>query len=494
MDTFIKNYWSLYNDFLLKFEKLTYKGFSLAYLCHLPSFVSTNRELWNKLYDPKFIKYIEHEVQHQKEIQAKFNQFVLHHTKKRSNEHNPKGKVVVHIDKLLRFPQSTFINYFDAKHTIILVSSEKKAKLMKNKMSILQTPSIDGSTARKKYHVPAKGINQITTIPLNRYYSNIDGEIAKIKQQAIVILDSYKNHYVFGMSSFREWLLLKLHAVMNRIIMSKSFFEDNAVSCIIVSTTHSYINRILAVVAAEKGIPTICMQHGIMSSELGYIPKIATIDAVYGQFEKDWYEKLGVSGSSIKIIGHPRFDQAYQKPKLTRDQFYRKLTLDRNKKTILFVVRGDKHVDRWSLLIKELSKHHHVNILIKNYPSNKDHPLVREFPFVFSTKGLDLYNIFPHVDVVVAYSSTVALEAMLAEKHVFILKDDFEGYTNYFANLGNIVQSDPNQLAPYIAKYLSRPHFREEVENRRKNFLQYAYPQTKKSNDRLKELIEKLTI
>lgn len=113
---------------------------------------------------------------------------------------------------------------------------------------------------------------------------------------------------------------------------------------------------------------------------------------------------------------------------------------------------------------------------------------------IFTTKGLDLYNIFPHVDVVVAYSSTVALEAMLAEKHVFILKDDFEGYTNYFANLGNIVQSDPNQLAPYIAKYLSRPHFREEVENRRKNFLQYAYPQTKKSNDRLKELIEKLTI
>lgn len=140
-----------------------------------------------------------------------------------------------------------------------------------------------------------------------------------------------------------------------------------------------------------------------------------------------------------------------------------------------------------------LLEHLKVNILIKNYPSHKDHPLVGEFPHTFSTKGLDLYDIFAHVDFVVSYSSTVALEAMIAKKHVFILKDDFEGYTNYFANLGNIVQSDPNQLAPYIVKYLSRPHFREEVEKRRINFLNYAYPQAKKSNVRLKELIEKLT-
>ena len=345
MDTFLKNYWSLYNDFLIKFEKINYAGYSLAYLCHFPSYVTTDDQLWNKLYDPNFIQHIEHEIQDQKEIQAKFNDFILQHTKKTKKDHPSKGKVVIHIDKLLRFPPTTFSNYFDAKHTINLVTSEKKVQLNKNNVSVSQSPIIDGSTARKKYHVPTKGINQITTIPLSRYYTNIDSEIAKIKKQVIAILNSNHVHYVFRTSNFRNWLLSKLHAVMNRIVMSKRFFEENAVSCIIVSTTHSYINRILAVIAAEKGIPTICMQHGIMSSELGYIPKIATIDAVYGQFEKDWYEKLGISGSSIKIIGHPRFDQAYQKPKLTRDQFYRKLTLDRNKKTILFVVRGDKHVD-----------------------------------------------------------------------------------------------------------------------------------------------------
>lgn len=492
MDIFLKNYWSLYNDFLIKFENLTYAGYSLAYLSHFPSFVTVDSPLWNKLYDVNFYHYIDHRIEHQNEIQEKFNNFVRKHTKNNKNINLSKGKVVIHQDKLMRIPQQTFLNYFDIKQTVILVTADKKTHI-KKKVSVTQNPVIDGSLARQKYQVDYQGIYQIPRIPLNKYDTANNIDITKIKKQANMLLESYRNHKVFGTSQFRKWLHEKIEIVMNKIVMSKKFFEENNVSCLLVSTTHSYINRILTIIAAEKGIPTICLQHGIMSSELGYIPKIAMFDAVYGQFEKEWYIKLGVPVSGLRIIGHPRFDQAYLKPKITRQQFYRKLTLASNKKSILLVVRGEKDIEKWRMFIKKLSNKLDLNILMKNYPGNKDHPLVKEFPFVFSTRGMNHYDIFHHVDAVVTYSSTVALEAMLANKHVFILKDDFEGYTNYFAKLGDFVQSDPNALVPYIIKYFIEPDFRKEVENRRIEFLRYAYPNKSLSSLRLKKLIEEVT-
>lgn len=126
MDIFLKNYWSLYNDFLIKFENLTYAGYSLAYLSHFPSFVTVDSPLWNKLYDVNFYHYIDHRIEHQNEIQEKFNNFVRKHTKNNKNINLSKGKVVIHQDKLMRIPQQTFLNYFDIKQTIILVAADKK--------------------------------------------------------------------------------------------------------------------------------------------------------------------------------------------------------------------------------------------------------------------------------------------------------------------------------------------------------------------------------
>ena len=485
MDTFLKNYWSLYNDFLVKFESISYDGYSLAYLCHFPSFITEGSKLWNKLYEEAFLNDMDHVIYHPFEIQQKFNQYIASHMRKVRRQ---KGKIVIHQDKLMRIPQHILLHYFDMKNIIVLVANDKRVK-RKKKVSVSQNPVIDGSKARQKYEVHY----QITRVALNRYASSNTKDKVSIKKNAINLLNRYRHHIVFGSDEFRSWFLSRIETVIDRIEMSKRFFQEQKVSCLLVSTTHSYISRILTSVAAEHGIPSICLQHGIMSSELGYIPKIATIDAVYGSFERDWYQTLGVSETGLKIIGHPRFDQAFQKPKFTRQQFERKLALFPNKKKILIVVRGKKHLDRWRSFIKKLSKQLNVHILVKNYPGNKEHPLEKEFSCVFSTKGMSHYDIFPHVDVVITYSSTVALEAMLAKKHVFILKDDFEGYTNYFSLLENVVQSNPELLAPLIVKYFNDKTFQEEMERKRKQFLQYVYPNQTLSSKRLKHLIVELT-
>src|SRR5699024_9130970 len=99
-----------------------------------------------------------------------------------------------------------------------------------------------------------------------------------------------------------------------------------------------------------------CMQHGIISSELGYIPKIATVDAVYGQFEKDWYQQLGADLSSIEIVGHPRFDQMHYPSKIYQKTFYHNLGLKNDKKTIMLAARSNEDIVQWRQFIQQLNQ------------------------------------------------------------------------------------------------------------------------------------------
>ncbi|WP_077624233.1 hypothetical protein [Sediminibacillus massiliensis] len=544
MDTFLTNYWSLYVEFLQDFEKLNYKGFSLPYLCHLPSLLLNNAQINNELKGARFSRNLRKQVKDEREFQALFNKFVQVH--QRPIVKNKKGKVVIHVDKLLRFPPRTIAHYFSPSNTILLTkgkqtkSSAAKGKKSGKLLSGKKKPAKSAKPAngrqkhakspssKKKEHKGVKlkatrleskkvlpltktvnlsAVKSVKTVPkkktkkgkksipyyyLENYAVDSRKAISKMQTKAKAMFKAYDDHHFYKRSDFQKWFLNNIATVVHHIEMSRVFLSKVSVSCIIVSTTHSYRSRILAVVAAKMGIPTICMQHGIISSELGYIPKVATVDAVYGKFEKDWFKRMGAADKSLAIVGHPRFDQAFQQPKVDRAKFNKTLGLDSNKKTLMIAVRGDNDIAKWRTLIKTVSKKLPINIIIKNYPSKTPHALTKEFSFVKSTQDYSIYDIFPNVDAVVSYSSTVGLEAMLAQKTVFVLNENFSGYTGYYTNLGKLVQSDPRSLGEIINKVLTTSKWKSYADNKRAKFLRYAYPDLGMSGARLKNLVNKL--
>ncbi|WP_411953831.1 hypothetical protein ACKXGF_11360 [Alkalibacillus sp. S2W] len=83
-----------------------------------------------------------------------------------------------------------------------------------------------------------------------------------------------------------------MSTAINQIEISNNMLKDIPTSCIVISSPNHF-SRVLTFVATKRGIPTICTQHGIIGNEFGYIPKIADVDAVYGQYEMDWYKSLG---------------------------------------------------------------------------------------------------------------------------------------------------------------------------------------------------------
>ena len=521
MDNFSRNYWSLYLNFIKDFENLSYKGFSIPYLCQLPAFVLHNKKIIKELNGKKFINKIERRVDNQKQLQEAFFKFIESH-KKDSPKNPPLGKVVIYIEKLLRFPSDFFIKYLDSSKTIKLISvnnNRSKEKILSKKY-----PSLHNNTSHKKSKLKKKGLvslssnsvlkrrnikknrlgkssetlkdnrgsKEIRSVYLHAYRSNKSTSIKRLQNQARSMFKSYERHYMYNDKNFQNWFLTSISNVVNHIEMSENFLDHVPVSCIVVSTTNHFKNRVMALVALERGIPTICMQHGIVASELGYIPKIATIDAVYGEFEKEFYKKLGASEESIEVIGHPRFDKKFKTPRISKNKFYSTLGIDPKKKTIMIALRGERDYSKWQQLIETISKKININILVKNYPSIQPHKLTKKFSFVQPTNNYDIYDIFPHVDAVVCYPSTVGLEAMHSNKPVFILDKDFAGDTGYYDKLDQLIQTNPQILGELIVKFFKDTKLKNYVDKKRREFIHYAYPGTLKSGERLKNLIDRI--
>ncbi|MEC5424234.1 hypothetical protein QGM71_12105 [Virgibacillus sp. C22-A2] len=500
MNTSLRNYWSLYLDFLNDFKDLTYSGYSIAYLfCHFYSLVSNNTELWNSLSDKDFTRHIKSQVNDQKEIQDAFYNYIQKH-KGKSVTKSKHGKVVFHQDKLLRISRPSIMRIFHPSQTMIVHAGINKSAI-KVKSARRKKPNkakvLIGNHAVKKKKpktpVPVKKTSHtVPTYYLTNYPIETEKVVTQVQNKARKIIASHKNHPVYKNQNFQSYFLNMIAEIIKRIEQSRQFLNDKHVSCLVVSTTHGYISRILSLVAAEKGIPTICMQHGIIASEFGYIPKIATVDAVYGDFEAEWYKKLGAPDVSLEIIGHPRFDQAFSRPTIERERFNNHLGLDNSKQTLMIVIRENQDNGKWRTLIETIGKLN-LNVVIKNYPSKTPHPLTKEFSFVYSTAGYSIYDIFPNVDAVVSYASTVGLEAMLSKKPVFILNNHFPGYTGYYNELDKLVQTNPRILGKIIIDYFSDPSFKCYVEKKQKQFLGSAYPDVSHSGERLQKLVKRIT-
>ncbi|MBS3681221.1 hypothetical protein KGF86_13515 [Ornithinibacillus massiliensis] len=491
MDTFTKNYWSMYLDFLNDYKELTYRGYSLPYLCHFRSLV---REKEPKFYKKDFIHHCKNFITDSREIQEEFNRYL--NTIKQNSVKPKKGKIVFHdVYNLLRMPIQTFKLNFKG-YPIIRLSEGPSPSLKDSSKQIVKgkpAQQMKGLVFKKIKN--AKTANQTAiSIPVDyfdKYTIDTSESVGKVKSKAKKIFQRYENHILYSNSKFRSVFFMQLTKIINRFEEAENFLTKNNVACVVVPSTHYLESRVLVIVAKMKGIPTICMQHGIISSEIGYLPKIAMVDAVHGVYEREWFYKNGAPDGSIEVIGHPRFDLMKHPPKVSREVFHQRLGIDPSKRTLLIAVRGNKNLIGWKRFIKALSSNTDLNIILKDYPTKESHSLTKIFPFVKSITKYKLYDILHNVDIVATYSSTVGLEAMILGKPVFILGTNFAGNTGYFSPDYEFVERTPVALAEKVRQYITNIR-REQIVASQQEFLKHAYPMKFSSGNRLRKLLEKL--
>ncbi|WP_078430390.1 CDP-glycerol glycerophosphotransferase family protein [Alkalihalobacterium alkalinitrilicum] len=457
-----KNYWSLYLEFIEEFKKLKYKGIPIPIICNFSELIKDNAILKGEMKKPYFINNLKYKISSENDIQPSFDRFnPFKNSITKTIQTN--GKVLLY-EYVLRFPPQVLKKNFNQVKTFILRKRRKE------------------------------GYNNILpTYFLDQYQCEISSMVKKIQIQSMDIFSCPTCHPVFKNCEFQEKFIQTIPQLLMNLESIINCFKDVRISCVIVGTTEDSLSRSIVAVASLNGVPSICMQHGLIVREEGYFPVLTTKQAVYGEFEKKWYLSKGVLEQQIEIIGHPRFDEIFTKQ--YNNTLDRKLRLNTRKKWVLLATQPSDR-SKWLKLISCLMKDHSIEIIIKPHPLEINNGDYLDYKILgskytriklISKNRIHLYEILSNVDIVVVNASTVGLEAILMGKPVAILKNDT---TDYYDKLGEFVQSNPNLLAENIKRVLHDDFYKKHYEQRRKKFIAFSYPQQLSINRLIKVINE----
>lgn len=464
LNSFEQNYWGSYCDFLDHFKSLTYLGISIPLV--LPYYVLVMKSATKHMKSNTLKKVLKTKITLEKDLQPQFEKRLSPYRRKVTKT---KGKVVL-FDTVLRIPDQFLKEHFRSMNTLIL--QQKKD----NSQSI--------------HHIPS--------VPFTNFINVKDTAVKSMQKKATKLLANFRSHPIFNNTDFKETFLKLIPTAMKHIAGAKKFFDTTAVSCLVVGTTNSSDTRSLAVTAMVRGIPTICLQHGVPMLEFGYLPKVATFLGVYGKYDKEWYAKKGISPKTLKIIGHPRMDEIFKRKPMEKKSFQTQLKLSPEKKSVLLIMHHEE-VEMTHKIIQQLKNQGKYNIVVKKRngkqrKTKKTLELLRNHPDVSFADNIHLYDLIQNVDAVISYESTTILEALLANKPVFIWKLNslIPSTTNYYIQLQNYIFKDSIKLVESLTNTLES-ETRSNSEKIKNEFLAYKYPdKAGTSTIKLKALIQTL--
>lgn len=382
------------------------------------------------------------------------------------------GKILLYDEANLRFHESNYKKHFTPATTVILRSSATN-----------------------------KSFQGIPIHSLEAYKSDIRSIKINIVKRAKNILLAHKNHPVFGLPDFYKKFLNEIGDVLDVLAAVCNYLNHVSISCVVVGGSADYISRMLLVTAAVYGIPTICMQHGQISGSRGYIPVFSTKQAVYGEYEKIFYQNTGVHESRIEMIGHPRFDTLFTEERMPRKDFIEKTKIPSETKIVLIPTQITMPIDTLEKIVKNLLKSPFITVALRPHPNEVRQRLDEKYRKLSerykNVKLLEmdiaLHDTIANADVVCVYFSTTGLEAMLYGKPVVnIGKNPFDGAPYDICD--DLVESDPKKIGKLIVELLTDDAFSQNATEEIKDYLTKAYPKADQlSGERLSNLIFTLT-
>ena len=452
MSEYLKNYWSLYVEFIETFREVTYRDIPIAMVTNFYQHIDA--ELKGKMEESDFKNSLMNKgFIEKKDIQTYFDG-ILKGLSKPIIKDLP-GKKLINLD-YIRLSGEILNANFDKSNTIVLSRSK----------------------INEYYGFPC--------ICLSDYQNRSSGMAKKLVERTNQIFEENKNHPAFSNTNFMNIYIQRIPIICETIDKVFQLYESNLINCVVVGTTEDVLSRCLAILGLLNGIPSLCLQHGILMGEEAFMPVFTRLVGVYGEYEKKWYLTRGLPEGRVEIIGHPRYDDI---PKHTnekiRQKILREFNLAPNKFTFLIATGPNINPLKFICLMEKLLEIKDLQFIIKPHPweisksklslyssinsKNKSIYLVRD-------KKTNLRELFHAIDGVISTQSTVALEGLLALKPVFIF-DFLESNRiyDYYYSMDKYFQNDPLKLVEVIEEYLISPDERDFFTNIRNQFLNTSY-------------------
>lgn len=259
----------------------------------------------------------------------------------------------------------------------------------------------------------------------------------------------------------------------------------NNAQAVIITSQHSIHERCLSAVASKQNIPVVLIQHGAGFGAINPALLPPFFIATFSKYYKQMLIKQKVPPDRIIVTGPLIFDDIYPFLKYNQQQKANNQTKILIL-TVPFVEQSyfskEKHANYIKMIIQEIQNIPNAKIMIKLHPLEKNLKdyqkiirLSKNVQVLQKTGASFLYQLISESDIIINFSSTVALESIILNKPVItILSKEF---TNPFNTLiseskATIELKKLEELTPAIKKLIFDKKLQQELYKKRLIFTQ----------------------
>jgi hypothetical protein len=311
------------------------------------------------------------------------------------------------------------------------------------------------------------------------------------------------------------YFLVIFPRVVEYIEMAKKMISEERPGLILLQNEYSEFERALVVAGKLKGIPTLAVQHGIITpTHYGYIfdqedkgkVLLPVTTCVYGQYHKDLLTKNSIYGpEQVVVTGEPRYDVLHRVDKIySKKDFLEKYRINPDNRILLWATQchglsDEENIRNLGAVFETVQNIKNVALLIKQHPGEgeeytkmiKDCLANYKIDVVITGKSSDTYEQLFVCDLLITKNSTTAMEAVALNKPVIVLnlsgEPDIVDYVEQGVALGVYREED---LKPSIEKLLKDDS--ELAKNRGAYIEKYLYKIDGKATERVLKLIEEI--
>lgn len=299
----------------------------------------------------------------------------------------------------------------------------------------------------------------------------------------------------------------------------RRFTGSNKTRLIIMRNDVKELERTVILCAQKTGIRNLVILHGIVGHKNLDTDLYADITAVWGQASIDWYRQFGYPESRFVVTGNPLYDELFFRKSSsceseTREKVCNKLKLDPKKKIATFLTRSN-YLSHTSfnqcnsvsslvrLILEKANCLSQLQLIIKLHPydeySGAYADIIRKTNsdlVVVWTRDFNVFDILQSSDVVITFSSSSGLEALILDKPLITLDLHRSATVAPYADRAVALSiTRPELINSAIHDCLYNKQVKENLCRHRKQFIfDYVYKVDGKSTERVVSLIKAMEI
>lgn len=278
----------------------------------------------------------------------------------------------------------------------------------------------------------------------------------------------------------------------------KSLLQKEKPDIFVLTNEYGDVGKLVSYQSRRMGVPTIAIQHGeFTETDPGYYQnkeeeKQFTPDyfAVMGSYFKEVLLEMNYKSEDfILVAGLPRLDLVYNDLRhFDREKFRKELGLKPEERLLVLSTQWvfpKEMKEDIKLIIDALKKHSNIRFFIKVRPGENlgfYQEILKECqePDVFVDDNVNIYELFHACDFTITRTSTTAMESLLLEKPLILIRKDEAGFDysvqKQFRDykVASFVKNS-SELSQVLIKLLNDLDYLEELKKYRAKFVQERF-------------------